>query len=130
MTQNKKDRKKEQGFTLIEIVAVLVILGILAAVAAPRYFDLQTQARQSAVDAVASEVQARINMLFAQRLMGTAANPPQACADAIGIGVADVNANLGGWVIGAAFANFTNADLGIAAAQGVPTSPIVLPTCN
>jgi prepilin-type N-terminal cleavage/methylation domain-containing protein len=38
-------RQGEQGFTLIEIIAVLVILGILAAVAIPKYNDLQKQAQ-------------------------------------------------------------------------------------
>ena len=43
--------KDEKGFTLIEIIAVLVIMGILAAVAIPKFFSMQDQAKQAAIDA-------------------------------------------------------------------------------
>ena len=43
----------QKGFTMIELVMVIVILGILAAVAIPRFIDLQSNAQQAAVDGVA-----------------------------------------------------------------------------
>ena len=44
---------KQLGFTMIELVVVMVLLGILAAVAVPKFVDLSGQAEQSAADGVA-----------------------------------------------------------------------------
>ena len=42
--------RNQKGFTLIEIIAVLIILGILAAVAVPKYLDMTGEAHEAAVD--------------------------------------------------------------------------------
>ncbi|MGL4893853.1 MAG: type II secretion system protein, partial [Shewanella sp.] len=42
--------KKQQGFTLIELVVVIIILGILAVTAAPKFINLQGDARVSALN--------------------------------------------------------------------------------
>jgi MSHA pilin protein MshA len=58
--------RNSKGFTIIELVVVIVILGILAAVAFPRFNDLSTDARQAVVNGTAAAVKSAAVILYAK----------------------------------------------------------------
>lgn len=66
--------KNQQGFTLIELIMVIVILGILGATAIPKFIDLSAQAGQAAVDGVAGALSSGSAINYAARKAGDTTN--------------------------------------------------------
>lgn len=79
-----------RGFTLIELIIVIVILGTLAVVAAPKFLDMRSEANKATLEGMGGELMSAAQLVYAKAVIQGLQDQPNANIDINGDGIVDL----------------------------------------
>jgi MSHA pilin protein MshA len=90
-----KNRKVENGFTLIELIIVIVILGILAVTAAPKLINISSDANEATLESMKGAMASASNLIYAKSIINDLNKLATSNLDLDGDGTSDIDINYG-----------------------------------